>query len=379
MDTQGSQDTGGGRAAPAADDAGARPSAPGGATGGSERRPVSYADAGVDLEAADRSVAMLGDIVARASRPEVLGGIGGFGGLFAFDAARYREPVLVSSTDGVGTKVDLARQLGVLDTIGRDLVAMVVDDLVVTGAEPLFFNDYLSVGALDPDRVADLVRGIADGCAEAGCALVGGETAEHPGLLEADEFDLAGFGVGVVERDEILGPDRVAEGDVLIALPSSGLHSNGYSLVRRIVAGLDLRADHGLGAPLGEVLLTPTRIHTPDCLALIRHPEVAVHAFCHITGGGLPGNLPRVLPDHLGVRIDTGTWEWPAVVRWLAEQGPVADDEVWRTFNCGVGMVAVIPDSEVAGALEVLAERGVGAWVMGEVGARGVAGPVELA
>ncbi|TVR26387.1 MAG: phosphoribosylformylglycinamidine cyclo-ligase, partial [Nitriliruptor sp.] len=345
---------------------------------GTGRRPVSYSDAGVDLDAADRSVALLGEIVARATRPEVLGGIGGFGGLFALDTSRYREPVLVSSTDGVGTKVDLARQLGVLDTIGRDLVAMVVDDLVVTGAEPLFFNDYLSVGSLDPDRVADLVRGIADGCAEAGCALVGGETAEHPGLLGADEFDLAGFGVGVVERDAILGPDRVAAGDVLLALPSSGLHSNGYSLVRRIVAGLDLRADHGLGAPLGEVLLTPTRIHSPDCLALIRHAEVEVHAFSHITGGGLPGNLPRVLPDHLGARIDTQSWQWPPVVRWLAEEGPIADDEVWRTFNCGVGMVAVVPDTEVAGALTVLAERGVEAWVLGEVGPRGGAGPVEF-
>ncbi|MGM0617070.1 MAG: phosphoribosylformylglycinamidine cyclo-ligase [Actinomycetota bacterium] len=331
---------------------------------------MTYADAGVDLDAADRSVAMLGDIVARATRPEVLGGIGGFGGLFALDTARYRQPVLVSSTDGVGTKVDLARQVGVLDTVGRDLVAMVVDDLVVTGAEPLFFNDYLSVGSLDPERVADLVRGIADGCAEAGCALVGGETAEHPGLLGADEFDLAGFGVGVVERDAILGPDRVVAGDALVALPSSGLHSNGYSLVRRVVAGLDLSADHGLGAPLGEVLLTPTRIHTPDCLALVASTEVDVHAFSHITGGGLPGNLPRVLPDHLGARVDTSSWQWPGVVSWLAEQGPIAADEVWRTFNCGVGMVAVVPDGEVEAALAVLAERGVDAWVLGEVVAR---------
>ncbi|MFO7779850.1 MAG: phosphoribosylformylglycinamidine cyclo-ligase [Nitriliruptoraceae bacterium] len=338
--------------------------------GRSPRHPVTYADAGVDLDAADRSVAMLGDIVARATRPEVLGGIGGFGGLFALDTARYRQPVLVSSTDGVGTKVDLARQVGVLDTVGRDLVAMVVDDLVVTGAEPLFFNDYLSVGSLDPERVADLVRGIADGCAEAGCALVGGETAEHPGLLGADEFDLAGFGVGVVERDAILGPDRVVAGDALVALPSSGLHSNGYSLVRRVVAGLDLSADHGLGAPLGEVLLTPTRIHTPDCLALVASTEVDVHAFSHITGGGLPGNLPRVLPDHLGARVDTSSWQWPGVVSWLAEQGPIAADEVWRTFNCGVGMVAVVPDGEVEAALAVLAERGVDAWVLGEVVAR---------
>ncbi len=338
------------------------------AAGPTEPRPVTYADAGVDLHAADRRVAMVGDIVARATRPEVLGGIGGFGGLFALDPGRYRQPVLVSSTDGVGTKVDLARQLGVLDTVGRDLVAMVVDDLVVTGAEPLFFNDYLSVGSLDPERVADLVRGIADGCAEAGCALVGGETAEHPGLLGADEFDLAGFGVGVVEQDAILGPDRVVVGDALIALPSSGLHSNGYSLVRRIVAGLDLQADHGLGAPLGEVLLTPTRIHAPDCLALAA--EVEVHAFGHITGGGLPGNLPRVLPDHLGARVDTSSWQWPAVVAWLAAQGPIATDEVWRTFNCGVGMVAVVPAGEVAAALAVLAARDVDAWVLGEVVAR---------
>jgi phosphoribosylformylglycinamidine cyclo-ligase len=346
--------------------------APDPAGGPDGRRPVTYADAGVDLDAADRSVAMLGDIVARTTRPEVLGGLGGFGGLFAFDAGRYRQPVLVSSTDGVGTKVDLARQLGVLDTIGRDLVAMVVDDLVVTGAEPLFFNDYLSVGSLDPNRVADLVRGIADGCAEAGCALVGGETAEHPGLLGADEFDLAGFGVGVVERDAILGPDRVVAGDVLIALPSSGLHSNGYSLVRRVVGGLDLWGDHGLDAPLGEVLLTPTRIHTPDCLALLA--EVEVHAFSHITGGGLPGNLPRVLPDHLAARVDTSSWQWPPVIRWLAEQGPIDDDEVWRTFNCGVGMVALVPAGEVAAALTVLTGRGVAAWVLGEIVVRAADG-----
>ena len=335
------------------------------------RTAVSYADAGVDLDAADRSVAMLGDIVARASRPEVLGGIGGFGGLFAFDAARYREPVLVSSTDGVGTKVDLARQLGVLDTVGQDLVAMVVDDLVVTGAEPLFFNDYLSVGSLDPDRVADLVRGIADGCAAAGCALVGGETAEHPGLLGADEFDLAGFGVGVVERDAILGPERVEAGDVLLALPSSGLHSNGYSLVRRIVAGLDLTDDHGLGAPLGELLLTPTRIHAPDCRALLADAEVEVHAFSHITGGGLPGNLPRVLPDHLAAEVDTGSWRWPALVTWLAEQGPIAEEEVWRTFNCGVGMVAVVAAHTADRALAVLEQRDVAAWRLGKVVERG--------
>jgi phosphoribosylformylglycinamidine cyclo-ligase len=326
---------------------------------------ISYADAGVDLDAADRSVDLLGEVVARTSRPEVLGGIGGFGGLFALDTSRYREPVLVSGTDGVGTKVDLARRMGRLDTVGIDLVAMVVDDLVVTGAEPLFFNDYVSVGRLDPARVTDLVRGIAEGCVQAGCALVGGETAEHPGLLGEDEFDLAGFGVAVVERDAVLGPDRVREGDVLVGMASSGVHSNGYSLVRRIARDRDLDDDHGLSRPLGEVLLEPTRIYAADCLALAEAREV--HAFCHVTGGGLPGNLPRVLPDGLGARVDTSTWDWPEVFTWLAEEGPVADDEMWRTFNCGVGMVAVTAPDDADGATALLRGRGVDAWVMGEV------------
>lgn len=327
--------------------------------------PVRYADAGVDLEAADRSVDLLAGVLARASRPEVIGGIGGFGGLFALDADRYDEPVLVSSTDGVGTKVDLARQLGILDTVGQDLVAMVVDDLVVTGAEPLFFNDYVSVGRLDPDRVADIVRGIAEGCALAGCALVGGETAEHPGLLGADEFDLAGFGVGVVERGDILGPDRVVADDVLVAMASSGPHSNGYSLIRRIVDGLDLAQLHGLERSLGQELLEPTRIYALDCLALLDAAEV--HALCHITGGGLPGNLPRVLPDGLGVTVDVATWTWPPIFAWLQERGPVATDEMWRTFNCGVGMVAVLPASQRDDALRVLEQRGIDAWQLGEV------------
>ncbi|MEX1162153.1 MAG: phosphoribosylformylglycinamidine cyclo-ligase [Nitriliruptor sp.] len=327
--------------------------------------PVTYADAGVDLDAADRSVELLSDVVRRASRPEVLGGIGGFGGLFALDVARYRQPVLVSGTDGVGTKVDLARRMGKLDTVGIDLVAMVVDDLVVPGAEPLFFNDYVSVGRLDPERVADLVRGIADGCATAGCALVGGETAEHPGLLGPDEFDLAGFGVGVVERDAILGPQRVEPGDAVIAMASSGVHSNGYSLVRRIVGDRDLTASHGLDRALGDVLLTPTRIYALDVLALIA--DVEVHALCHVTGGGLPGNLPRVLPEGLGVTVDTSTWSWPAVFTWLAEHGPVAEDEMWRTFNCGVGMTAIVPADRAVDAVDHLVARGVDAWVAGAV------------
>ncbi|MDX1659437.1 MAG: phosphoribosylformylglycinamidine cyclo-ligase [Nitriliruptorales bacterium] len=326
---------------------------------------VSYADAGVDLDAADRSVELLRATLERSTRPEVLGGIGGFGGFFQLDVDRYEEPVLVSSTDGVGTKVDLARRLGTLNTIGIDLVAMVVDDLVVTGAEPLFFNDYVSVGKLDPEAVAEIVRGIAEGCLQAGCALVGGETAEHPGLLGPDEFDVAGFGVGVVERGAILGPDRVEAGDVLVAMGSSGIHSNGYSLVRRIVDDLDLTERHDLEAPLGETLLEPTRIYALDCLALI--DAVEVHALCHVTGGGLPGNLPRVLPDGVGARVDTGTWERPAIFSWLAERGPVAADEMWRTFNMGVGMVAVVPPAEAEAAVNALEERGVAAWVCGEV------------
>ena len=327
--------------------------------------PLTYADAGVDLDAADRSVELLSGVLERATRPEVLGGIGGFGGLFAFDPTRYEQPVLVSSTDGVGTKVDLARRLGVLDTVGIDLVAMVVDDLVVTGAEPLFFNDYVSVGRLDPERVAEVVRGIAEGCAAANCALVGGETAEHPGLLGEDEFDLAGFGVGVVERDAILGTHRVRAGDALVAMASSGLHSNGYSLVRRIVDGLDLDQPHGLDRPLSQVLLTPTRIYALDVLSLLA--EVEVHALCHVTGGGLPGNLPRVLPDGLGAEVDASTWAWPPVFSWLKERGPVADEQMWATFNCGVGMVAVVPPARAEEAVAHLRGRGIESWVLGEV------------
>jgi phosphoribosylformylglycinamidine cyclo-ligase len=330
--------------------------------------PLTYADAGVDLDAADRSVELIAEAVRRTHRPEVLGGIGGFGGMFAFDPARWREPVLVSGTDGVGTKVDLARRLDVLDTVGRDLVAMVVDDLVVCGAEPLFFNDYISVGRLDPERVAALVTGIAAGCEQAGCALVGGETAEHPGLLDPDEFDLAGFGVAVVERGEILGPDRVGAGDALIAMASSGLHSNGYSLVRRVIGDLDLARPHGLSRPLGEVLLEPTRIYATDCLALAADADV--HALCHVTGGGLPGNLPRVLPEGLGARVDASTWEWPEIFSWLKERGPIADDQMWRTFNCGVGMVAVVAASEADAAVARLERLGVPSWVLGHVEAR---------
>ena len=335
-----------------------------------ERPPVSYGDAGVDLDAAERSVGLIGARVAATHGPEVLGGIGGFGGLFRFDTSAWRDPVLVSSSDGVGTKVELARRLGRLDGIGHDLVGMVVDDLVAVGARPLFMNDYLAVGRLDPERVADLVGGIADACGLAGCALVGGETAEHPGLLEPDAFDVAGFAVGVVERDALLGPDRVRDGDVLLALPSSGPHADGYSLIRRIVEGFDLTEHHGLDRPLADALMEPTRVHTPDVLAVIDAVGVGddgVHAACHVTGGGLPGNLPRVLPDGMAAVVDRATWEWPAIFRWLAEHGPVEDAEMWRTFNCGVGMVLVVAPGAQAECVAALGARGTRARTIGRV------------
>jgi phosphoribosylformylglycinamidine cyclo-ligase len=327
----------------------------------------TYAASGVDLEAADAAVEAIRPHVERTHGAEVLSAIGGFAGLFRFDTRRYKRPVLVAATDGVGTKLELARQLDRHEGIGVDLVAMVVDDLVVPGAEPLFFNDYLSVGKLHPERVAEVVRGIAAGCEEAGCALVGGETAEHPGLLDHDAFDLAGFGVGVVERERILGPHRVRDGDVLVAMAASGLHSNGYSLVRRIVDDLDLSAAHGLDRPLGEELLEPTRIYAADVLALI--DAIDVHALCHVTGGGLPGNLPRVLPPGTVATVDAGTWERPPIVRWLQERGPVDDDQLWRTFNCGVGMVAIVPSGEADRAVSLLGERGLPTWVAGTVDA----------
>ncbi len=327
--------------------------------------PVSYVHAGVDLDAAELAVRRVAEVAAKASRPEVVGGIGGFAGLFAFDPRRYAEPLLVSSADGVGTKVDLARRRDVLETVGQDLTAMVVDDLVVCGAEPLFLNDYLVVGRLDPDRVARIVSGVAEGCRIAGCALVGGETAEHPGLMDPQAFDLAGFGVGVVDRHRLLGPHRVQAGDALVAMASSGVHANGFSLVRRLVEGLDLGLRHGLDRPLGEELLTPTRIYAPACLALAGSLDVRV--FCHVTGGGLVGNLPRVLPQGLAAVVDRSTWQPPPEFALLRSLGPVGDEEMWRTFNLGVGMVAVVAPEQADDTVVLLDERHVPAWVAGEV------------
>jgi phosphoribosylformylglycinamidine cyclo-ligase len=328
------------------------------------REPLTYAASGVSLDAADALVDAIRPHAQRTFRPEVTGGFGGFSGLFALDLTRWRQPLLVTSCDGVGTKLEIARTLQRYDTVGQDLVAMVVDDLVACGAEPLVFNDYIAVGALDVAALEQLVAGIADGCVAAGCALVGGETAEHPGVLEATQFDVAGFGVGMVERDAVLGPERVNDGDELVAMASTGLHSNGYSLARRALDGLDLHTDHGLIVEtLGAALLRPTRIYAPDCLALCAGTEV--HALCHVTGGAIPGNLPRVLPDGLGAVVDTGTFAIPGIFDLIAASGPVATEEMWRTFNMGAGMIAVVADGREA--VELLNARGADAWLCGSV------------
>ncbi|GGV72617.1 phosphoribosylformylglycinamidine cyclo-ligase [Streptomyces massasporeus] len=335
---------------------------------------ASYAAAGVDIEAGDRAVELMKEWVKKAQRPEVLGGLGGFAGLFDASALKnYERPLLASATDGVGTKVDIARQLGVYDSIGHDLVAMVMDDIVVCGAEPLFMTDYICVGKVHPERVAAIVKGIAEGCVLAGCALVGGETAEHPGLLGEDDFDVAGAGTGVVEADRLLGADRIRTGDAVIAMASSGLHSNGYSLVRHVLlnqAGLALDAHiEELGRTLGEELLEPTKIYSLDCLALMRTTEV--HAFSHITGGGLAANLARVVPDELHAIVDRSTWTPAPIFDLVGRTGSVERLELEKTLNMGVGMIAIVPQESVDVALTTLADRGVDAWVAGEITDRG--------
>ncbi|GAA1434207.1 phosphoribosylformylglycinamidine cyclo-ligase [Microlunatus lacustris] len=321
--------------------------------------------------------------VGKTRRPEVLGGIGGFAGLF--DASRIagmRHPVLATSTDGIGTKVAIAQAMGVHDTIGFDLVGMVVDDLVVCGAEPLFMTDYIACGRVVPERVAAIVQGIAEACAEAGCALLGGETAEHPGLLAPDEYDVAGAATGVVERDRILGSDRVQPGDVVLALESSGLHSNGYSLVRHVLleqAGWALDRDvPELGRTLGEELLEPTRVYARDCLALV--DAVEVHAMSHVTGGGLANNLARVVPAGCSVEIERSSWSLPPVFELVQQVGAVSRPDLEATLNLGVGMVAVLPEASVAPAVELLAGRGLRSWVCGRVRAAdpGTPGAVSL-
>jgi phosphoribosylformylglycinamidine cyclo-ligase len=330
---------------------------------------ASYSAAGVDIEAGDRAVELMKSKVARATRPEVVGGLGGFAGLFRLDLAKYREPLLASSTDGVGTKLVIAQAMDKHDTVGIDLVGMVVDDLVVCGAEPLFMQDYIAVGKVVPERIAEIVAGIAEGCRQAGCALVGGETAEHPGVMPDDHYDIAGTGVGVVEADAVLGAERMSAGDVVIAMGASGVHSNGFSLVRHVLlsgAGMALTSHvDELGTTLGEALLTPTRVYAKDCLAVIE--ETDVRGFAHVTGGGLAANLARVLPDHLTARLQRDSWTPLPVFDLVQRTGRVEQAEMERTFNMGVGMVAVVPAADVDRTLALLTARHVEAWVLGEL------------
>ena len=333
--------------------------------------PATYAAAGVDVEAGEHAVALMKASIARAQRPEVVGGLGGFAGLFDVSMVKgYARPLLATSTDGVGTKVVVAQKMDKHDTIGIDLVAMVVDDLVVCGAEPLFMTDYIATGKVVPERIAAIVAGIAEGCRLAGCALVGGETAEHPGLLAPDEYDVAGAGTGVVDAGDLLGPERVRVGDVAIAMRASGLHSNGYSLARHVLltAGrmrLDQYVDV-LGRTLGEELLEPTRIYSLDCLDLARAADVDVHAFSHVTGGGLAANLARVLPVDVHVVVERSSWTPHPVFGLVGDTGRVSLPELEKTFNMGVGMVAMVAPGSVDTTLARLEARGVDAWVLGE-------------
>jgi phosphoribosylformylglycinamidine cyclo-ligase len=329
---------------------------------------ISYASAGVNIEAGDRAVELFKPLARRATRPEVRGGLGGFAGLFAMRQG-YREPLLAASTDGVGTKLAVAQAMDKHDTVGLDLVAMVVDDLVVCGAEPLFLQDYIAVGRVVPERLSAVVAGIAEGCVRAGCALLGGETAEHPGLMEPDHYDISATGVGVVEADNVLGPDRVRPGDVIIGMGSSGLHSNGYSLARKVLLEIDRMRLSGhveeFGRTLGEELLEPTRIYTKDCLALAA--ETQVRTFCHVTGGGLAGNLARVIPPGLTAELDRGTWTPAPVFGVISQRGRIERDEMEKTFNMGVGMVAVVAPEDTDRALAILTARHLNCWTLGTV------------
>lgn len=326
---------------------------------------LSYKDAGVDINAGEQLVQRIKGVAKRTSRPEVLGGLGGFGALCEIPT-KYNKPVLVSGTDGVGTKLRLAIDLKKHDTVGIDLVAMCVNDLVVTGAEPLFFLDYYATGHLDVEVAADVVTGIGTGCELAGCALVGGETAEMPGMYEGDDYDLAGFCVGVVEKDQIITGDTVAAGDILIGLASSGPHSNGYSLIRKIieVSGTDVQSSLD-GKPLAEHLMAPTRIYVKSLLALAE--QFQIKAMAHITGGGITENVPRVLPESSNAVINTRSWQWPAVFNWLQEQGNVETQEMYRTFNCGVGMILAIAADQAEEAVKALQELGESAWIIGHI------------
>lgn len=329
-------------------------------------QPLTYRDAGVDIDRGNRLVDAIKPVVERTRRPGVLAGLGGFGGMFEIPAGRYRNPVLVSGTDGVGTKLRLAIDAGIHDTVGIDLVAMCANDILVLGAEPLFFLDYFATGHLDVDVARQVIEGIGRGCEQAGAALLGGETAEMPGIYAAEDYDLAGFCVGAVEKDAIIDGRSVSPGDAVIGLGSSGLHSNGYSLARAVIkrSGADLSQAFE-GRRLGEVLLEPTRIYVKPILALLR--DVPVRALAHITGGGLVENIPRALPEDTVARLDTKSWNRPAVFDWLQREGRIANDEMGRTFNCGIGMVIVVAEPDTGRTLEHLRNNGEEAWAIGVI------------
>ncbi|QGU05482.1 phosphoribosylformylglycinamidine cyclo-ligase [Corynebacterium comes] len=328
---------------------------------------ASYAEAGVDIEAGDRAVELFAPLAKKATRPEVRGGLGGFAGLFAL--GKYKEPLLAAGSDGVGTKLAVAQAMDKHDTIGIDLVAMCVDDLVVCGAEPLFLQDYIAIGKVVPEHVAQIVAGIAEGCIQAGCALLGGETAEHPGLMAPGAYDVSATAVGVVEAEELLGPHLVRSGDIIIGMASSGLHSNGYSLARHVLlekAGLPLDGHiEELGRTLGEELLEPTRIYARDCLALAS--ECNVRTFCHVTGGGLAGNMERIIPEGLVGEMSRSTWTPGQIFRTIADLGKVSREEMEKTFNMGVGMVAIVAPEDRDRALAMLTARHIDAWELGTV------------
>ncbi|WP_272679923.1 phosphoribosylformylglycinamidine cyclo-ligase [Providencia sp. PROV032] len=332
-----------------------------------DKTSLSYKDAGVDIDAGNALVERIKGVVKETRRPEVMGGLGGFGALCSLPQ-KYREPVLVSGTDGVGTKLRLAMDLKRHDSIGIDLVAMCVNDLIVQGAEPLFFLDYYATGKLDVDTAASVITGIAEGCKQSGCALVGGETAEMPGMYHGEDYDVAGFCVGVVERSEIIDGRKVSAGDALIALASSGPHSNGYSLVRKILEVSQTNPEETQldGKPLADHLLEPTRIYVKNVLELIANSDI--HAIAHITGGGFWENIPRVLPENTQAIIDGSSWQWPAVFNWLQQAGDVSTHEMYRTFNCGVGIIIALPQQEVANALALLNKLGENAWQIGTIG-----------
>ena len=339
----------------------------------SRKPPLTYLDAGVDIAAGDRLVDRIRPLAASTQRPGSLGKIGGFGGLFELPPGRFRAPVLVSGTDGVGTKLKLAFEMNRHHTIGIDLVAMCVNDVVVCGAEPLFFLDYFATGGLESAQAEAVIAGIAEGCLQAGAALIGGETAEMPGLYRTGEYDLAGFCVGAVEKDQIIDGSAISDGDLVIGIGSSGLHSNGYSLVHAVLkrSAADL-ADAFGDSTLGETLLTPTRIYVPALLNLIQ--SVPVHGIAHITGGGIAGNLKRVLPKHCSAELNRATWPQPAIIDWLQQAGDIDDDELLRTFNCGLGMVVVVAAEQASATLDVLNRHGEQGFIIGKIctGSRGV-------